>query len=180
VMKVLHMSRTFFMKTDRVGFSKWKEADTDLASCLWGNAEVTRFICASGMFTEDEIMTRLETELNNNELFHMQYWPVFHLGDDEFIGCCGLRPHDEDSLELGFHLLPAYWHQGYAYEAAKAVMEYAFGNYDIEKLTAGHHPENKASEHVLKRLGFICTGTEYYPPTGLMHPIYQYLKEGQK
>lgn len=40
------MERTFFLKTDRIGFSQWEETDGDLAELLWGDPEVTRYICA--------------------------------------------------------------------------------------------------------------------------------------
>ena len=51
------------------------------------------------------------------------YWPLFRLSDGEFVGCCGLKPHpDPDTLALGFHLRPDFWGQGYASEAARAVI----------------------------------------------------------
>jgi hypothetical protein len=43
--------RTFFMMTDRIVFSKWAKDDLALAELLWGDADVTRFICASGRFS---------------------------------------------------------------------------------------------------------------------------------
>ena len=168
------MARQYFMRSDRVGFSEWTDADADLARRLWGNPEVTRYICATGAFTDEEVLARLQTEIENGKQYQMQYWPIFRLDDDDFIGCCGLRPHEPRRPELGFHLLPKYWRHGYASEAARRVMGDAFDRFDIDGLTAGHHPENKASEHVLKRLAFVCVGTEYYPPTGLMHPAYRY------
>lgn len=36
------MEREFFLKTDRIGFSKWIQNDIELAELLWGNPEVTK------------------------------------------------------------------------------------------------------------------------------------------
>lgn len=89
--------RNFFIKTKRIGFSKWNEADLNLATQLWGDEEVTRFICSTGIFTSEDIIHRLETEIQNDKLFHMQYWPIFELSTEELIGCCGIRPFDSEA-----------------------------------------------------------------------------------
>jgi hypothetical protein len=36
----------------------------------------------------------------------------------------------------------------------------------------GHHPDNRTSEKILKKLGFEFFGDVFYQPTGLMHPSY--------
>ena len=84
--------RNFFLKTDRIGFSKWNCDDQELAELLWVDSEVTKFICASGVFTQEDIINRLNTEIANDEKYQIQYWPIFELATDELIGCCGLRP----------------------------------------------------------------------------------------
>lgn len=166
-------SRSFFLITDRIGFSIWNETDSDFAQQLWGNPEVTKYICASGVFTKAEIVNRLCTEIENVEMYGVQYWPIFHLATSAFIGCCGLRPRSKNVYEIGFHLLPKYWGHGYAAEAAKAVIQYAFTTLHAEKLFAGHNPKNVASQKALAKLGFTYIGDEYYGPTGLYHPSYE-------
>lgn len=108
----------------------------------------------------------------------MQYWPVFLLTSGELVGCCGLRPHD-DAFELGVHLRPAFWGQGYAAEAAGAVIRYAFEVIGADRIFAGHHPQNEASRKLLSRLGFVSIGDEFYAPTGLHHPSYE-LRRGER
>lgn len=167
------MSRDFFLKTSRIGFSEWKQDDIKLAELLWGDPEVTRFICASGRFSENDIAIRLKKEIDNNVEHQVQYWPVFELKSDELIGCCGLRPYNESQYEIGFHLRPKFWGQGYAVEAANAVIDYAFTVLQAEGLFAGHNPNNTASKKVLVKLGFSYIGDEFYEPTGLYHPSYE-------
>lgn len=167
------MEHPYFLQTRRIGFSHWRPEDLPLARLLWGNPEVTRYICASGRFSETDIALRLETEVARQAQYRVQYWPIFSRSTQELIGCCGLRPHGNEAYEIGFHLLPAFWRQGYAVEAASAVIDYAFSVLHARQLFAGHHPLNAASKAVLAKLGFRYTGDTYYEPTGLLHPSYE-------
>lgn len=167
------MGRNFFLTTERIGFSEWKEDDIKLAVLLWGEPAVTRFICASGKFSENDIVSRLQKEIDINIRFHVQYWPIFEIASNELIGCCGLKPYEGREYELGFHLRSKFWRQGYAVEAATAVIGYAFTVLKAERLFAGHNPKNTASKNVLSKLGFHYIGDEFYEPTGLYHPSYE-------
>ncbi|MDB4304074.1 GNAT family N-acetyltransferase, partial [Desulfosarcina sp.] len=71
-----------------------------------------------------------------------------------------------------FHICSSKWGKGYASEAARGVMKYAFENLKISGLFAGHNPMNEVSFKLLKKLGFRYTHDEYYEPTGLKHPSY--------
>ena len=167
--------REYFMKTKRIGFSRWRVTDLDLAIQLWGDQEVTRLICAEGSFTQEEIKNRLQAEISNDELYDIQYWPIFELATKELIGCSGIRPFniEEGRWEIGTHLRPKYWSQGYGFEASKAVIDYSFNILKVDTLFAGHHPQNQASEKLLKKLGFQSIGKSFYEPTGLFHPSYE-------
>lgn len=167
------MEREFFLKTDRMGFSKWTAKDIELARLLWGNPEVTKYICARGMFSEKEIVNRLNTEIRNESMYQVQYWPVFELEGKELVGCCGLRPYKTGEYEIGVHLRPEFWGRGYAKEAARAVIDYGFTVLKAHKLFAGHNPRNTKSQELLSKLGFVYIGEEFYEPTGLYHPSYE-------
>jgi RimJ/RimL family protein N-acetyltransferase len=52
------------------------------------------------------------------------------------------------------------------------MIAFAFEILDLKALFAGHHPENIASERLLRKLGFRYTHQEIYPPTGLLNPAY--------
>ncbi len=166
----------FFIITARCGFSHWRACDLDLATSLWGEPEVTRYICASGVFTPEEIQSRLHTEICNFEQYGVQYFPVYAISNGALIGCCGLRPYQNKKgiYELGFHLRREFWYSGYAVECAAAMIEYAFSVLGAIELKAGHHPNNKASAKVLSKLGFRYETDEYYEPTGLYHPLYRF------
>lgn len=166
--------REFFLTSERLMFSVWKEEDLPDALELWGSPEVTQYIVSGGSMSEEQIRQRLKNEIEMQKKYNVQYWPVYIKEDSEFAGCCGLRIKDLENgvLELGIHLKKRYWGKGIASEACRAVMEYAFGILDADALFAGHNPQNAASARILKRLGFRYIKDEYYPPTGLYHPSY--------
>lgn len=57
------MARDFFLTTSRIGFSEWQKDDIKLAETLWGDPDVTKFICASGRFSAEDIANRLDKEI---------------------------------------------------------------------------------------------------------------------
>lgn len=161
----------YFLTSERLGFRAWREDDTALIRSIWGDPEVTRF--SGGPFTDAQVLGRLATEIANLAEFGVQYWPIFRRGDAEHLGCCGLRPKDgPDDFELGFHLRRDAWGRGYALEAASAIVAWA-PTTGATSLMAGHHPDNRASATILRKLGFVYYGEEYYPPTRLMEPCYR-------
>ncbi len=160
----------YFLETKRVGFRTWRAADTELAVALWTDPDVTRLIAGSPP-SRASAEARLAIELALQAEHRVQYWPIFRLADAAHLGCCGLRPHRE-TLELGVHILPEFWRQGFALEAARAVIDHAFQRLRASALFAGHHPSNVASRAMLLALGFVYTHDELYPPTGLLHPSY--------
>ncbi|MDH6603408.1 ribosomal-protein-alanine N-acetyltransferase [Bacilli bacterium PM5-9] len=166
--------RNYFLKTERIGFGIWLDSDIDNAKKLWLNPNVTRYISANGKFSEEDVNKRLSLEISNQEKYQVQYWPIFLLETNEFIGCCGLRPYDLDNgiYEFGVHIIDQFWNSGYASETGLKVIDYAFNNLKAKNLFAGHNPKNNVSKKMLEKLGFKYFKDEYYEPTGLNHPSY--------
>jgi RimJ/RimL family protein N-acetyltransferase len=77
--------------------------------------------------------------------------------DDTLIGGCGIDPR-EGVPEIGYWLGVPYWGRGFATEATRAVIDYAFGDLGYETLQAGARVTNPASRRVLEKCGFQWTG----------------------
>jgi RimJ/RimL family protein N-acetyltransferase len=75
----------------------------------------------------------------------------------ELIGLCGLDPRP-DGGELGYWLGVPFWSRGYATEAARAVIDYAFAELGHDVLQSGARVSNPASRRVLEKCGFQWTG----------------------
>jgi RimJ/RimL family protein N-acetyltransferase len=156
--------------TPRLRFRKWTAHDLPLAATLWGDARVTALI--GGPFAAARVAEILDAQLAMDREAAVQYWPVFVASSGEFAGCCGLRPRGQGGLELGFHFRPEHWGKGFATEAARAAIAFAFEERQAAELFAGHHPRNAVSARALRKLGFRYSHDELYPATGLPHPSY--------
>jgi RimJ/RimL family protein N-acetyltransferase len=77
--------------------------------------------------------------------------------DGRVIGACGIDPR-EDGPELGYWLGASFWGRGYATEAARALIDYAFADLSWETLFAGARVSNPASRRVLEKCAFQWTG----------------------
>lgn len=70
------------------------------------------------------------------------------------IGMCGLiRRETLPGVDLGYAFLPAWRGQGYAFEAARAVVDYARDALGLARLLAITSPDNTASGALLEKLG---------------------------
>ena len=93
-------------------------------------------------------------------------WGVITAADRQLIGTVGLIDDPRRSFAgakmLGYAIGEAYWGQGYATEAAKEVVRYAFLQKRLPILSAYCYPYNLSSRHVLEKCGFTNEGRLRY------------------
>ena len=83
----------------------------------------------------------------------------------ESMGICGLiRRNTLSDVDIGYAFLPPYRGQGYALEAARAVVEYARGTMQLPRLLAITSPENNASNALLEKIGMRFDKMVYLTP----------------
>jgi RimJ/RimL family protein N-acetyltransferase len=73
------------------------------------------------------------------------------------IGVCSIDLR-EDGPEMGYWLGVPYWGRGLATEAARALIDHAFGDLEHDTLISGARVNNPASRRVLEKCGFQWTG----------------------
>lgn len=78
----------------------------------------------------------------------------------DLIGNCGIRMYHPDATEadLGYEIAPDHWGQGYATEAAAAMVEFGFGGLGLHRIWAECIASNRASARVLEKLGMQQEG----------------------
>jgi len=93
------------------------------------------------------------------------YWALERRSDGTVLGRVMLIPLGgfagataDTEIELGYRLHVDAWGQGYATEAARAALTHAFDAATLDRVVALSHPENAASQNVLRKLGFVETG----------------------
>lgn len=78
------------------------------------------------------------------------------------IGMVGISWSENDAPELGYWLGVEHWGQGFGTEAARAIIDYFFEEFDAEHLYAGARVTNPSSRNVLEKCGFQWSGVELH------------------
>ena len=88
-------------------------------------------------FSDEEAQGWLDNQLRRYQEDGFGLWAVVLKDTGEMIGQCGLTMQelgDRRVVEVGYLFQKAYWHQGYATEAAVACKEYAFRELKVEEV----------------------------------------------
>ena len=87
-------------------------------------------------------------------------WKMTLKDSQEYVGDLGFKgPVRNHSVEIGYGVLPEHEGSGYATEALQAMTQWAFGQKDVVFVEAETDPDNKASQRVLEKCGFVPDGT---------------------
>jgi RimJ/RimL family protein N-acetyltransferase len=78
--------------------------------------------------------------------------------DDRVIGFARIAPSGAWTAKLGYAIGADHWGRGYATDASRVLLRFAFGTLGRHRVTAAIGPENEASIAVVKRLGFTYEG----------------------
>lgn len=101
-----------------------------------------------------ETLTRLETNIRTWNEHGFGMFAAFDKTTGVMIGRCGLAYLDNTpEIEVGYMLARDFWGQGYATEAARACLRFGFVDRAMSRIVAVANPENKASRHVIEKLG---------------------------
>lgn len=122
--------------------------------------QMESFIAAE---TDFELRTAY-TQMLKGSLEHPEQWAWYamwmierkdgsHVGDLCFKGLSA-----DGRAEIGYGLLEEFQGQGYATEAVKAAVDWAFEHPEVTALEAEALPDNIASQRVLAKCGFVPTG----------------------
>ena len=90
--------------------------------------------------------------------------------DNAVVGNCGFKgpPTPDGVVEIAYGVAPDYQGNGYATEAAQALVSYAFSNSKVRVVRAHTLPEANASTRVLTKCGFKQVGEVMDPDDGLV------------
>ena len=152
---------TPWLHTARLRLRPFASADADALFALHSSAHVLRywdsppwreraraerFIAACQQMEEEGSGARLAVD---------------RVSDGAFIGWCSLTRWNPDyrSASMGYCLDDAAWGLGYATEAARALLQWAFDTLDLNRVQAETDTRNAASARVLEKLGFVREGT---------------------
>ena len=97
----------------------------------------------------------------------------------EYVGDLGFKgPVKKHAVEIGYGVLPEYEGQGYTTEAVQAMTQWAFQQKDVVFVEAETDPENKASQRVLEKCGFVPEGPRFVLESPLSSQVSIYMLFG--
>lgn len=170
------------LETDRLIVREWEpDQDVDFALAIYGDWEVARWLGANPQPMTDREALRQRLHFRLNEMHAANdgtgFWPLEEKDTGDVVGALLIKtlPDGEGNLtgdtEIGWHLRRASWGKGYATEAAKAGIRYAFDILKLPELHAVVYSNNAKSIAVTQRLGMQHQGQtdRYYYGVRLEH-----------
>ncbi|KUO02586.1 GNAT family N-acetyltransferase [Streptomyces caeruleatus] len=149
------------LRTARLRLRAFEDADANDLFTLHSSAHVLRY-WDSPPWTERERAERFIARCREMEKEGVgARLAVDRVSDGAFIGWCTLDSWNPDfrSASLGYCFGDAAWGHGYATEAARALLRWAFDTLDLNRVQAETDTRNVASARVLEKLGFLREGT---------------------
>ena len=136
-----------------------------------------------GSFSNEEVQDWLDRQLNRYRNDGVGLYAVILKKTGEMIGQCGLTIQDIPNkrvFEVGYLFQKAYWHNGYATEAAIACKNYAFDILGVDEVYSIVRDSNIASQNVAKRNGMTIVGTfaKHYRGIDMPHYIFSAKRDG--
>lgn len=143
------------LETDRLFLRRLSAADAEFIVDLLNQPSFLRYIGDRGVRTvEDARQFIREGPIASYERFGFGLYRVELQGSAAPVGICGLLKREGlEDVDIGFAFLPQYWSQGYAFEAASAVMDYGLSVLGLERIVAIASPDNDRSFRLLEKLG---------------------------
>lgn len=166
------MNLTF--ESERILFRPLTEDDLDIEIELWTDPDVARFITGKAA-TEDEVAAQMATVTRRGGGGCIGIWCLIDRSSHQKLGHAVLLPlpvEEEDTdwnllngddipdgdIEIGYVLKKAAWGKGYATEACKRLLQFAFEETQLDEIVATTDPDNTASQRVLEKSGLIYQG----------------------
>lgn len=166
------MNEKVILETKRLLLREMKGDDFG-ALCRIMQDEETMY-AYEGAFGEQEVRDWLDRQLSRYRENGFGLWAVVLKETGEMIGQCGLTIQpwkDEKVLEIGYLFQRAFWHNGYATEAAIACKKYAFEVLKANEVCSIIRDTNIPSQKVAERNGMTKTDewTKHYRGVDMPH-----------
>ena len=150
------------LSTNRCLLTPLREADRDDVGRVYADQDVRRFL--GGLVDHEDFKRRFEDLLSHSKT---ETWTIRLKPKLSFMGIISIgEHHDGQDQEISYQLLPEFWGQGCASEAASAVIEYAVAVLKLPSIIAETQCANHPSRRLLERVG--------------MKPVKRLLRFGEK
>lgn len=166
-MKTLEFGSPIQLQTERLRLRQWRLRDYTVFAQMNADPEVMRYFPSALTREESDAMAERIQSLIIAKGWGL--WAVERIEDERFVGFVGLHEPTHDfsfspCVEIGWRLSRDTWGQGYATEAANAVVGFAFEQLKLDKLMSFTPKLNTRSMAVMERIGMHNTHQDFDHP----------------
>ncbi len=155
------------LETDRLKLRKWKAEDFDPFARMSADPEVMEYFPGVLDRKKSDALVNKTVELMLKRGWGL--WAVEELKTENFMGFVGLHKPTYDlpftpCTEIGWRLSRPYWGKGYATEASKIALDFAFNTLHLNKVYSFTTVNNLRSRSVMERIGMTNTNENFEHP----------------
>lgn len=151
------------LETERLILRKLEAADFERMFLMDSDPEVMKYLGTPVVSREEskKMIAMIQKQYEENGVGRLA---VIERESGLLIGWCGLKLLKEpinnhvETLDLGYRFIPEFWGKGYAWEAAKASLDYGFNELKADTIYAYADAGNTGSNYILTKIGFENTG----------------------
>ncbi|MCX6374105.1 MAG: GNAT family N-acetyltransferase [Actinobacteria bacterium] len=147
----------------RLELRTFAAGDLDGLFAVFGDPRVMRFVGATRRpLDRDALRSSQERVRAHWERHGFGPLVVVERASGRLVGEAGLQVLEAGpDIELTYTLARAFWGRGYATEAARAVLAWGLDGLGLERIVALAYPRNRASRHVIEKLGMTFVGRRF-------------------
>lgn len=152
------MNHLLNVETERLCIRPYSKHDLDKSFKLMQEKELYKFLHFDVMSYEEyqglfNWLLQSYESIGNNFKYS---FAIFVKGTKQFVGWVGVGSLDllKSEKEIYYLIGKEFWGNGYAFEAAEAVVSYSVNALGLNRIVAKVAPENKASKRIIEKLGF--------------------------
>lgn len=155
------------LKTNRLLLRQWTEDDFSPFAEMCRDKDVMEYF--PKLQTEEESYKMGEKILSLINKRGWGFWAVEIPNQKKFIGFVGLHTLTEKMpfspcVEIGWRLSKAYWGKGYATEAAKETLNFAFNKLNLNEVVSFTTLANNRSKAVMQKIGMYNSNQNFMHP----------------
>lgn len=151
----------YFLETERLILRDYKETDREAYFKLKSDKKTMYYLQDIELHTKEEAETDFDNVLADMKSDDRRFY-FFHMETKEMheqVGSIGYTVMDNTPygkiVHLGYFTYPEFWSNGYVTEALKRILEFAFKENGVYRVSTGCLKENKGSERVMQKCGMI-------------------------
>jgi [ribosomal protein S5]-alanine N-acetyltransferase len=146
----------FPIETERLVVRPLEERDAVELHELYSDAQAMQYLVDRVPSTLDESREWVRAKIDLHERDGLSLWAVVERDTESVVGDAGLQWEEIDGereLDLGVRVVRRCWGRGYATEVSRALIDAAFADVRVPRLTAQTDTRNAAARRVLESLG---------------------------